>query len=164
MYLVPVVVIKDLEIQNLESNEDWKKEVTVMCQNRSPYIADIFGYASKGNTLTIVMEFFEFGDLFGILHKHPLSLLHHMRMARHCALGLAFLHRNQVLHRDIKSMNVLVRSDYACKLTDLGCVKLLSEQQMYHTIVTGTPLWMAPEVKSGGVYIAFLLMSWVGPF
>jgi len=154
------VVIKDLEIQNQKSIDDWKKEVAVMCQNRSPYIAEIYGFTSENNTLTIVMEYFEFGDLFGILHKkadkHPLSLLQRMRMARHCTLGIAFLHKNHIIHRDIKSMNVLVRSDYACKLTDFGCAKLVHEQQqqqqLFHTIATGTPFWMSPEVKTGGVY------------
>jgi len=141
------VVIKDLEIQNEKSVEDWKKEVAVMCQNRSAYIAEIYGYASENNTLTIVMEYFEFGDLFGILHKkadkHPLSLLQRMRMARHCTLGVAFLHKKNIIHRDIKSMNVLVRSDYACKLTDFGCAKLVHEQQqqaqLFHTIATVLP-------------------------
>jgi hypothetical protein len=153
------VVIKDMEIQNQKSIDDWKKEVAVMCQNRSPYIAEIYGFTSENNTLTIVMEYFEFGDLFGILHKkadkHPLSLLQRMRMARHCTLGIAFLHKNHIIHRDIKSMNVLVRSDYACKLTDFGCAKLVHEQQqqqLFHTIATGTPFWMSPEVKTGGVY------------
>eukprot|EP01124_Arcella_intermedia_P023035 TRINITY_DN3569_c0_g1_i2.p1 TRINITY_DN3569_c0_g1~~TRINITY_DN3569_c0_g1_i2.p1 ORF type:complete len:673 (-),score=145.46 TRINITY_DN3569_c0_g1_i2:53-1999(-) len=151
------VVIKDLEIQNDKSLDEWKKEVTVMVKNRSPYIAEIFGYASEGTTLTIVMEFFEYGDLFNVLHKkkdiHPLSVLQRLRMARHCAYGLAFLHKNQVLHRDIKSLNVLVCKDYSCKLTDFGCAKLMNAaDSLLLTVATGTPLWMAPEVKTGSVY------------
>jgi len=53
------------------------------------------------------------------------------------------------MHRDVKSMNVLVSEDYACKLTDFGCAKLVSDREIYNTINSGTPLWMAPEVKRG---------------
>jgi len=90
------VVIKDMEIQNQKSIEEWQKEIDIMARTKSPYIAEVFGYSSQGTVLTIVMEFMCFGDLFGVLHKkadkHPLSLLQRMRMARHCALGLQVLH------------------------------------------------------------------------
>lgn len=149
------VVIKDLEVRDQRSIDDWTKEVTVMEQTRSPYIAEIFGYSSQLNILTIVMEYFPRGDLFGVLHKkrdqNPLSMLQRMRMARHTVLGIAFLHEKNILHRDIKSMNVLVTDDYSCKITDFGCAKVAGEQQL-HTIAAGTPLWMAPEVKVGSIY------------
>eukprot|EP01125_Pyxidicula_operculata_P019299 TRINITY_DN698_c1_g1_i2.p1 TRINITY_DN698_c1_g1~~TRINITY_DN698_c1_g1_i2.p1 ORF type:complete len:874 (-),score=213.49 TRINITY_DN698_c1_g1_i2:666-3287(-) len=146
------VVIKDMEIQHHKSVEDWKKEITVMSQNRSPYVVEVYGYCSHQNILTIVMEYMAAGDLYGILHRKqvPLSLIQRMRMARHCALGLAFLHNNRVIHRDVKSMNILVTEDYSCKLTDFGCAKLISgSRQIYNTVNSGTPLWMAPEVKKG---------------
>eukprot|EP01128_Nolandella_sp_AFSM9_P007384 TRINITY_DN4027_c0_g1_i1.p1 TRINITY_DN4027_c0_g1~~TRINITY_DN4027_c0_g1_i1.p1 ORF type:complete len:777 (+),score=148.30 TRINITY_DN4027_c0_g1_i1:242-2332(+) len=150
------VVIKDMEIQNQRSVDEWRKEIAVMNQNRSPYIAEIYGFSNAGNILTIVMEYFPRGDLYTILHKkahlHPLSMLQRMRMARHVALGLRFLHNNRIIHRDMKSMNILVSDEYSCKLTDFGTAKLVaSDRQMYNTVNSGTPLWMAPEVK-GGVY------------
>lgn len=39
--------------------------------------------------------------------------------------------------------------DYSCKLTDFGCAKLIHDRQVLHTVNSGTPLWMAPEVKQG---------------
>lgn len=75
-----------------------------------------------------------------------------MRMARHCALGLEFLHNAGVMHRDVKSMNILIGEDYSCKYTDFGTAKIVSEQHKYHTINSGTPLWMAPEVKYSNKY------------
>jgi len=46
-------------------------------------------------------------------------------------------------------MNFLVTDEFSCKLTDFGCAKLTSDRQMFNTLNTGTPLWMAPEVKKG---------------
>lgn len=47
-------------------------------------------------------------------------------------------------------MNILVTEDYSCKLTDFGCAKLLTfDRQIFNTVNSGTPLWMAPEVKRG---------------
>jgi len=79
----------------------------------------------------------------------PLSMLQRLRMARHCALGLSLLHQHLVIHRDVKSLNILVTEDYSCKLTDFGCAKLISDRQIFNTANSGTPLWMAPEVKQG---------------
>jgi hypothetical protein len=46
-------------------------------------------------------------------------------------------------------MNILVSQDYSCKLTDFGCAKLVADTQYLNTYNSGTPLWMAPEVKRG---------------
>lgn len=68
-----------MEIQSQRSVDDWRKELAVMSQNRSPYVAEVYGYSTNQNILTIVMEFFPHGDLYTILHKksqiHPLSTL-----------------------------------------------------------------------------------------
>jgi len=152
------VVIKDLEVTNQQSVEDWKKELMVMSKNiNNPYCAKVFGYTCADTLLTIVMEYFPLGDLFGVMHKHPekhpLSLIQRMRMARHVALSVAYLHDLGFIHRDIKSMNILVTADYECKLTDFGCAKLIAEDNSaMHTVASGTPLWMAPEVKRSGTY------------
>jgi len=71
-------------------------------------------------------------------------------MARQCAYGLHFLHSNQIMHRDVKSMNVLVTDDFSCKLSDFGTAKVLTKNPL-HTVV-GSPLWMAAEVKDGKNY------------
>jgi serine/threonine protein kinase len=146
------VAIKDMDIVDSGVIDDWKKELTVMNKNQSPYVVEVYGYSNNRNVVTIVMEFMTRGDLFTILHKKntPLSLLERLRMARHCLLGINLLHQHQVIHRDVKSLNILVSEDFACKLTDFGCAKLMShDRQILNTANSGTPLWMAPEVKKG---------------
>eukprot|EP01122_Echinamoeba_exundans_P009577 TRINITY_DN3422_c0_g1_i1.p1 TRINITY_DN3422_c0_g1~~TRINITY_DN3422_c0_g1_i1.p1 ORF type:complete len:924 (+),score=140.10 TRINITY_DN3422_c0_g1_i1:50-2821(+) len=145
------VVIKDMEVHNQRNIDDWKKEIAMMARMRSPYVVEVLGYCSSGHILTIVMEFMKKGSLYDVLHqrKEPLSLLQRMRMARQCALSVAHLHSAAVIHRDIKSMNILCTEDYICKLTDFGCAKLINDRTIFNTANSGTPLWMAPEVRAG---------------
>jgi hypothetical protein len=110
------VVIKDMEIHNQRNVEDWKKEIAMMSRMRSPYVVEVLGFCSAGHILTIVMEYMVKGSLYDVLHvrKESLSLIQRMRMARQCALGVAHLHAAGVIHRDIKSMNILVRNYWRC--------------------------------------------------
>jgi len=86
--------------------------------------------------------------LFDILHnkKVSLSLLHRIRMSRHCLRGLVWLHGKNIAHRDVKSLNILVTEDYSCKLSDFGSAKLYLIT--FNTPNVGSKLWMAPEVKT----------------
>jgi len=153
-----LVVIKDMKVENQQMIEDWKREVIITSKISSPFLADIFGYCWELPVVSIVMEYFPKGDLFRVLHKERdvhLSLLQRMRMARHCALGVVVLHKEGIIHRDIKSLNILVTEDYSCKLSDFGMAKLIksdggpiSATLQYNTEGKGTPVWMAPEVKN----------------
>ena len=69
-------------------------------------------------------------------------------------LGLAFVHRQHRLHRDIKSDNVLVAFDGAVKLADFGFAVGLTEEQDNRRSVVGTVYWMAPELIRGMDYCA----------
>ncbi|KAM3654394.1 serine/threonine-protein kinase PAK 1-like [Ammospiza maritima maritima] len=69
-----------------------------------------------------------------------------------CLQGLDFLHSNDVIHRDVKSDNILLRTDGSVKLADFGLATQLTPEQSRRCSVTGTPWWMAPEVVTGQPY------------
>ncbi|XP_023801287.1 serine/threonine-protein kinase PAK 1-like [Cyanistes caeruleus] len=63
-----------------------------------------------------------------------------------CLQGLDFLHSNHVIHRDVKSCNILLRTDGSVKLADFGLSAQLTPEQSHRRSVAGIPWWMAPEV------------------
>ncbi|NWR43946.1 PAK3 kinase, partial [Regulus satrapa] len=66
--------------------------------------------------------------------------------------GLDFLHSNLVIHRDVKSCNILLKRDGSVKLADFGLsAQLISEQNQRCSLI-GTSWWMAPEVVTGQPY------------
>ncbi|NWR34861.1 PAK3 kinase, partial [Tachuris rubrigastra] len=60
--------------------------------------------------------------------------------------GLDFLHSKQVIHRDVKSQNILLGMDGSVKLADFGLSAQLTPEQSKRSSVVGTTHWMAPEV------------------
>jgi len=106
--------------------------------------------------LTIVMEYMHKGSLYDNLHKGspvPWSMLQKIRILISIARGLESLHRNKIMHRDMKSMNILLDKYDHPKIADLGCSRAFGSQTVRKedllTIGIGTPLWMAPEIQTG---------------
>ncbi|XP_053823864.1 skin secretory protein xP2-like isoform X2 [Vidua chalybeata] len=69
-----------------------------------------------------------------------------------CLQGLDFLHGNRVIHRDLKSSNILLGMDGSVKLADFGLCAQLSPEQDQRSSMVGTAHWMAPEVVTSSPY------------
>ena len=111
-----------------------------------PNIITFFGVAyTKFNTF-IVSELAVNGSLFNYLHieqKTP-SINQSLAWALDIAQGMKYLHDHDIIHRDLKSPNVLLTNEWMAKLCDFG-----SARQLTHTITTdqaGTYRWMPPEI------------------
>ena len=67
-------------------------------------------------------------------------------IAKECLSGLDYLHFNKIIHRDIKSDNVLIGRNGTIKLCDFGFVAHLNDKNDKRSTLAGTPCWMAPEL------------------
>ncbi len=143
------VAIKQLLVNNLsaEATEEFKTEASVMARLRSPNIIQFYGCTVSPH-YCIVMEYMPKGSLFSVLHSNQeLTWSNRIRIAVDMAKGLAFLHQEHILHRDIKSLNVLLGESLNAKLTDFGLSKVKTETQSTSTkAAVGTLAWMAPEL------------------
>ncbi|XP_076315630.1 serine/threonine-protein kinase PAK 2-like [Tachypleus tridentatus] len=98
------------------------------------------------------MEYMEGGCLTDIVNKTCLCENEISVVCKEVLKGIEFLHTNNVIHRDIKSSNILLGKDYSIKLADFGLCAKISPKQNKRTSVVGTRQWMAPEIIIGKMY------------
>jgi serine/threonine protein kinase len=148
------VAVKQLLLPNPSEQEknEFKQEAAVMFQIAadSEHVARLYKITMQPQ-LSLVMELMPNGSLYELLQNNrdkPLDWGIRYRLAMDISTGLEDIHSHGVLHRDLKSLNVLLDGNLRAKLTDFGLAttKLTSSR---HSSVQGTPHWMAPEVANG---------------
>ena len=145
------VAIKVLKANNTDAEvEEFKKEFSVLVSFNSPYIIRFYG-ACLADKLCMVMELCPYGSLYDVL-RSPTFIMTWERFftfAIETAAGLAVLHKAKpsILHRDMKTLNLLVDQNYHAKICDFG----LSRFNTGSNVATlskcrGTYAYIAPEV------------------
>lgn len=105
--------------------EEIDNEVSVLSKIRHPNIVMMMGYSSTSPNLFIIFEMASKGCLFDLLHKKKERLDERLkyRIAYQTALALNYIHLSKVVHRDIKSHNVLLDENFTVKLGDFGIAR-----------------------------------------
>jgi serine/threonine protein kinase len=105
-----------------------------------------------GRDLWLVMEYMEYGKLTYLLGAPDLTEPLMAYICREVLYGLAYMHRLKLVHRDIKSANVLIGAGGEVKLADFGGTGQLATGTGRLNSMIGTPYWMAPELIRGLKY------------
>ncbi|KAJ4956208.1 hypothetical protein NE237_012991 [Protea cynaroides] len=130
--------------------EEFRSEVQIMRRLRHPNVVLFMGAVTRPPNLSIVTEFLPRGSLYRILHRPNCQLdeKRRIKMALDVAKGMNCLHASTptVVHRDLKSPNLLVDKNWNVKVCDFGLSRLKHNTFLSSKSTAGTPEWMAPEV------------------
>ncbi|KAI8355345.1 kinase-like domain-containing protein [Mortierella sp. GBAus27b] len=144
------VAIGELRVQNFTELdlEEIKHEINVLKQLRHENIIRFVGVCTNVRHLCIVTELCEHGDLYDHMRKVRRPSFGRMVMYMHdIALACSYLHtrRPSIIHRDLKSMNILISSDDRAKINDFGLARIRTRANASMHTQCGTPNWQAPE-------------------
>ena len=120
----------------------------------------------EDKALMIVMEYMEGGTLFDYLQQQNGQLLDEkdiLRIFVQMLISLQFIHSKQILHRDLKTQNILLnKNKMIVKIGDFGISKVLSSKSKAYSVV-GTPCYISPELCEGEIQVVRcgMMRDWV---
>ncbi|KAG6585489.1 putative receptor-like protein kinase, partial [Cucurbita argyrosperma subsp. sororia] len=151
------VAVKKLECLDKDSEKEFEIEVEILSKTHHSNIIQLLGYTIHEESRLLVYELMENGSLETLLHgpSHGEGLTWHMRMkiALDSARGLEYLHEHckpAIIHRDLKSSNILLDANFNAKLSDFGLSVIVGAQNKNEIKLSGTMGYVAPEYLLDG--------------
>lgn len=156
-----IVVIKQIEKKNFGKNlSKINQEIKLLSKLKHPFIISMLSSFDSENAVNIVMEYAENGDMHSYLKKmksNGRKLVEDQirKFAFQIFSGLHFIHSNNIIHRDIKTLNLFLDKNNDIKIGDFGISKLVSSNLFdINNPATriGTPLYISPELIQNKAY------------
>eukprot|EP00240_Pyramimonas_obovata_P016030 CAMPEP_0118942696 /NCGR_PEP_ID=MMETSP1169-20130426/36654_1 /TAXON_ID=36882 /ORGANISM="Pyramimonas obovata, Strain CCMP722" /LENGTH=283 /DNA_ID=CAMNT_0006887753 /DNA_START=73 /DNA_END=921 /DNA_ORIENTATION=- len=148
-------VLKKIRLDNVSEKERAAahSEVKLLSQLSHPFVLGYIDSFMHKNSVCIVTEYCESGDLYNKL-KLCKKYLNEERVVEwfvQLMFALQYLHERKVLHRDLKTQNIFLTKEGNIKLGDFGIAKVLNSTEMAMTVI-GTPYYMSPEIMESKPY------------
>ena len=135
---------------NMKKTKDKENEINILSNLNHPNLIKFYYSFANEEGIYIIMEFCEYGDLYSLLQSVKKKKVYVNEdiiwdVAIQTLLGLEYLHSKQIIHRDIKLLNLFMTKDKKIKIGDMGMSVHVEEGEMIISRV-GTPLYIAPEL------------------
>ncbi|KAH8496286.1 hypothetical protein H0E87_019158 [Populus deltoides] len=151
------VAVKQLKIGGGQGEREFKAEVEIISRVHHRHLVSLVGYCVSETRRLLVYDYVPNNTLYFHLHGVgglALDWATRVKIAAGAARGIAYLHEDchpRIIHRDIKSSNILLDNNYEAKVSDFGLAKLALDSNTHVTTrVMGTFGYMAPEYASSG--------------
>ncbi|CAM6045680.1 unnamed protein product [Sphagnum compactum] len=158
------IAVKTLSTTSHQTKQEFFNEIELLSVVHHKYVVSLVGYCLARKRLMLVYEYVSGGDLQSRLHgvranRKPLSWKQRTRIILQVAEGLDYLHDKchpTIIHRDVKSNNILLTKKLETKVADFGLSKLRAIERgitptHITTIVKGTPGYLDPEYHESGM-------------
>lgn len=151
------VAIKKLIRLSCQGDREFMAEMETLGKIKHKNLVPLLGYCKIGEERLLVYEFMEYGSLEEMLHGRSkskegrtLTWEERKKIARGAGKGLCFLHHNcipHIIHRDMKSSNVLLDGEMEARVSDFGMARLINALDTHLSVSTlaGTPGYVPPE-------------------
>ncbi|XP_021995873.1 probable receptor-like protein kinase At5g38990 [Helianthus annuus] len=150
-----IVSIKRLDSDSNQGAPEFWAEIEMLTNLRHCNLVSLIGYCNDKSEMILVYEFIPHGTLDGHLHKYGTSLswVQRLKISIGAATGLHYLHtgtstQHGVIHRDVKSSNILLDNEYGAKISDFGLSKIAptnTSGAYVNTLVRCTFGYLDPE-------------------
>ncbi|XP_030447075.1 receptor-like protein kinase BRI1-like 3 [Syzygium oleosum] len=151
-----VVAIKKLAHVTGQGDREFMAEMETIGKIKHRNLVPLLGYCNIGEERLLVYEYMKWGSLESVLHNRPKGMASNLdwetrkKIAIDSARGLAFLHHScipHIIHRDMKSSNVLLDENFVARVSDFGMARLVNALDTHLSVTTlaGTPGYVPPE-------------------
>lgn len=147
---VAVKMLREQYLQDRELREQFRREARSTARLVHPYIINVFDVADEGDEQYIVMEYVDGITLKEYMKERKLSLEEVLEIGVRLADALEKAHEKNIIHCDIKPLNILIDKNMNPKIADFGIAKVVSSQTMVYTnSVMGSVHYISPEQANG---------------
>ncbi|CAI9088102.1 OLC1v1022342C1 [Oldenlandia corymbosa var. corymbosa] len=153
-----IVAIKKLKYVTGQGDREFMAEMETIGKIKHRNLVPLLGYCKVGEERLLVYEYMQWGSLESVLHENGkgnggstmLDWAARKKIAIGSARGLAFLHHScipHIIHRDMKSSNVLIDENFEARVSDFGMARLVNALDTHLSVSTlaGTPGYVPPE-------------------